>query len=109
MARRPAGEPDRIDSSGEPQAERPDSMGMAPGWADIPAKGKATIQIELAWDLENSPNELTLVIDSMNELAETASLKLQMMMDRRSKSLSTLSNILKKLADTQGSILANLK
>jgi hypothetical protein len=109
MARRPAGEPDRIESSGELQAEQPDSTGMALGWADIPAKGKATLRIELAWDLENLPNELTLVVDSMDELAESASLKLQMVMDRRSKSLSTLSNILKKLADTQGSILANLK
>jgi hypothetical protein len=109
MARRPADEPDRIESSGELEAEQPDSTGMALGWVDIPLKGKATLRIELAWDLENSPNELTLVVDSMDELAETSSVKLQMSMDRRSKSLATLSNILKKLANTQGSILANLK
>jgi hypothetical protein len=36
----------------------------------------------------------------MNELSEMTSLRLQMMMDRRSKFISTLSNIMKKISTT---------
>jgi hypothetical protein len=48
-------------------------------------------------------------LDSMSELGETESLRLQMAMDRLSKLMSTLSNILKKISDTTDSIAANLK
>lgn len=41
--------------------------------------------------------------------AEMTSLRLQMMMDRRSKFMSTLSNILKKSAETQSSLIQNIK
>jgi putative addiction module CopG family antidote len=53
--------------------------------------------------------EITAKLDSMNEMSEMTSLHLQMMMDRRSKILSTLSNILKKLSSTQESIIQNIK
>jgi hypothetical protein len=48
-------------------------------------------------------------LDSMNELNEMESLRLQMAMDRRSKFMQALSNILKKTSDTQASIVQNLK
>jgi len=48
-------------------------------------------------------------LDSMSELGETESPRLQMAMDRLSKLMSTLSNILKKISDTTDSIAANLK
>jgi hypothetical protein len=48
-------------------------------------------------------------LDSMSELGETESLRLQMAMDRLSKLMSTLSNILKKISDTSQSITQNLK
>ena len=48
-------------------------------------------------------------IDSMSELGETESLRLQMAMNRLSKLMSTLSNILKKISDTSNSIVQNLK
>jgi hypothetical protein len=37
------------------------------------------------------------------------SLRLQMAMDRMSKMMSTLSNLLKKISDTASSITSNLK
>ena len=46
-------------------------------------------------------------LDSMSELGETE--RLQMAMDRLSKLMSTLSNILKNISDTTDSIAANLK
>jgi ketosteroid isomerase-like protein len=48
-------------------------------------------------------------LDSMSEMSEMTSLRLQMMMDRRSKFISTLSNIMKKVSTTQDTLIQNLK
>ncbi len=48
-------------------------------------------------------------LDGASELSEGESLRLQMMMDRLSKLMSTLSNVLKKCADTSSQIVQNLK
>lgn len=48
-------------------------------------------------------------LDSMNEMGEMESLRLQMAMDRMSKMMSTLSNLLKKISDSVKSITQNLK
>ena len=45
----------------------------------------------------------------MSEMGEMESLRLQMAMDRMSKMMSTLSNLLKKMSDTAESITQNLK
>lgn len=48
-------------------------------------------------------------LDSMSEMGETESLRLQAAMEMKSKMMSTLSNLLKKMHDTQQSIIQNLK
>jgi len=48
-------------------------------------------------------------LDSMNEMGEMTSLRLQMTMDRRSKFIQTLSNIMKKITTTQDTLVQNLK
>jgi len=48
-------------------------------------------------------------LDSMSDLSDSESLKLQMAMDRLSKMMSSLSNILKKMSDTADTITQNLK
>jgi Arc/MetJ-type ribon-helix-helix transcriptional regulator len=48
-------------------------------------------------------------LGGMNELSEMTSLRLQMVMDRRSKYVETLSNMMKKLAATQATLVQNLK
>jgi vacuolar-type H+-ATPase subunit I/STV1 len=48
-------------------------------------------------------------LDSMNELSEMTSLRLQNLMDRRSRYIETLSNIMKKVASTQDALAQNLK
>ena len=48
-------------------------------------------------------------LDSMSEMGEMESLRLQMAMDRLSKMMSTLSNMLKKISDTASQITQNLK
>jgi hypothetical protein len=60
-------------------------------------------------DLCGVKDEIKNRLDSMSELGEMVSLRLQMAMDRRSKMMSTLSNILKKISDTDSTIVQNLK
>jgi hypothetical protein len=56
------------------------------------------------------PVRLTLQgrLDSMNEMSEMTSMRLQMAMDRRSKFVETLSNMLKKIDKTQEAIIQNM-
>ena len=58
-------------------------------------------------DAGNAPMKDKL--DSKSELGETESLRLQMAMDRLSKMMQALSNVEKKIFDTQTNIIGNLK
>jgi hypothetical protein len=59
--------------------------------------------------IEQESEQLIHDLDSMSELGEMETLRLQMAMDRLSKMMSTLSNLLKKIADTNQSIVQNMK
>jgi Spy/CpxP family protein refolding chaperone len=48
-------------------------------------------------------------LDGLNELSEMTSLRLQMTMDRRSKFISTLSQMMKKTSTTQDILVQNIK
>jgi putative addiction module CopG family antidote len=48
-------------------------------------------------------------LDSLSEMSEMTSLRLQMAMDRRSKFIETLSNIMKKISTTADTLVQNLK
>jgi hypothetical protein len=58
-------------------------------------------------NLESAAGETDL--DSMSEMTEMETMRLQMAMDRRSKMMSTLSNIMKNISETANSIVQNLK
>jgi hypothetical protein len=58
---------------------------------------------------EEEAEELLSSVDSMSEMGEMESLRMQMAMDRMSKMMSTLSNLLKKMSDTNSQIVQNLK
>ena len=60
-------------------------------------------------DIDVAFDKIKSDLDSMNEMGEMESLRLQMAMDRMSKMMSTLSNLLKKISDTASSITQNLK
>ena len=62
-------------------------------------KGQLYRQIDTA---KNDP-------DALSELSEMQSLRLQMAMDRRSKMLSALSNLMKKTSETSSNIVKNIK
>ena len=59
--------------------------------------------------LESIRDDLRDKLDSLSEMGEMESLRLQMIMDRRSKMIQTLSNIMKKMSDTSQSIIQNIK
>ena len=58
---------------------------------------------------ELSIDALRKELDATSGMGELESLRLQMAMDRLSKLMSTLSNILKKTSDTAATLAANLK
>ena len=60
-------------------------------------------------DLDQAKETIKGKLDSLSEMGEMESLRLQMMMDRRSKFIQTLSNVLKKIADTASGIVGNIK
>ena len=47
-------------------------------------------------------------LHGLNEMSEMTALRLQMTMDRRSKFISTLSNVMKKIGKTQDEITQNI-
>jgi hypothetical protein len=60
-------------------------------------------------ELSNAIDQIKADIDSMSEMGEMESLRLQMAMDRMSKMMSTLSNLLKKISCTASQITQNMK
>lgn len=60
-------------------------------------------------ELKSIQDDLKGRLDSMNEMSEMTSMRLQMAMDRRSKFVEALSNIMKKIDSTQETIVQNLK
>lgn len=60
-------------------------------------------------EIDATKDKIKNDLDSMSEMGEMESLRLQMAMNRMSKMMSTLSNILKKISDTSQSIIQNLK
>ena len=70
-----------------------------------PVTNRKVTKAELNDLLAKTKSEL----DSMSEMGEMESLRLQMTMDRMSKMMSTVSNLLKKISDTSNTIVQNLK
>ncbi len=60
-------------------------------------------------EIDKTEQDIKDKLDSVNEMGETESLRLQMAMDRISKMMSSLSNIMKKISDSESSIIQNMK
>lgn len=60
-------------------------------------------------DLDREMDGLKSGLEAVGEMDDLLSLELQMAMDRRSRMMSTLANIMKKLADTNDQLVQNLK
>ena len=66
------------------------------------------LQIELE-ALAKQQAELKKKMDGMSEMSEMTAMRLQSYMERRQKAFEMMSNIMKKMHDTQMSIIQNLK
>lgn len=60
-------------------------------------------------DMKQVLDELKGKLHGLNEMSEMTSLRLQMIMDRRNKFISTLSNIMKKVGTSANSLIQNMK
>jgi hypothetical protein len=60
-------------------------------------------------DKDSTKETVKEKLDSLSEMGEMESLRLQMAMDRLSKLMSTLSNLLKKASETAAGITQNIK
>jgi len=69
----------------------------------------STKQLATAEELKALQAELKNKEDSLTDMSESGSLRMQMYMDRMSKMNSTISNLMKKISDATGSIIGNLK
>ncbi len=91
-------------STAMPSPDRAGDGGLNLVTTDLhPAKITSVAQLRRVRD------RLKTDLDSMSELGEMESLRLQMAMDRLSKMVSTLSNLLKKISDTAESITQDMK
>jgi hypothetical protein len=78
--------------------------------AQLPPKARFSVPpVATLGDLASHEAQLKASLDSLSEMGEMDSLRLQMAMDRRSKFVEALSNIMKKISDTSETIIANLK
>jgi len=91
------------------RAELPVPDPEAPGGVTLVRCDLYEGRISTMSQLQAIQDDLKGRLDSLSEMGEMESLRLQMAMDRMSKMMSTLSNLLKKISDTQESITQNLK
>jgi len=97
--------------SGEPEKagwRRPDTGKQQPSGFDFEAIFQLLATL-YAKQLDAELQDIRDDLDTTGELSEMESLRLQMAMDRLSKMMSTLSNLLKKCADTSSQIVQNIK
>lgn len=100
---------------GEARAAALEKNKPVPTFAKIQGARQLEIDPIMEWggasleEIEALHESLKNDLDSMSEMGEMESLRLQMAMDRLSKMMSTLSNLLKKSQETKQGIIDNLK
>ncbi|HAZ12264.1 MAG: hypothetical protein A2X86_03415 [Bdellovibrionales bacterium GWA2_49_15] len=70
---------------------------------------RAKCEIVSLQDWDTLENSIKSQLDSISEMGELESLRLQIAMDRRSKFVSTLSNVMKKMSETSTAVIGNMK
>jgi hypothetical protein len=92
---------------GDPWTSESDLVGEYDTTYDLSgSKGEGKVTIG---GLKSILDDMKGKLDGMNELSEMTSLRLQMTMDRRSKFISTLSQMMKKVSTTQDILTQNTK
>jgi hypothetical protein len=60
-------------------------------------------------DLRTLPAQFQTNLDSLNDISQAQQMKIQMLMDQRSKLIETMSNLMKTMADTNSAVIQNIK
>jgi len=76
---------------------------------EFPKISDKQTEVLMVYTIGGLTEEMKKKLKSMNEMSEMTSLRLQMTMDRRSKFISTLSHIMKKISTTQDTLVQNIK
>jgi hypothetical protein len=105
----PPSETETTPSAADESPPTSDTPAPTPGRNDTLGGDALRGSVGTLADLENMLSAKRDEMDSLSELGEAQSLRLQMYMDNISRLQSTLSNILKKWSDTASAIVANLK
>jgi hypothetical protein len=119
------GDGTRIEARAETRDPRPQGLEITSGGGQVAAAGDPALaagvgrlaegfageaaRLSEKADLESARETVKTKLDSLSELGETESLRLQMAMDRMSKLMSALSNLLKKASDTASGVTQNIK
>lgn len=96
-------------AGGYTQAEVPVPNPESPTGFDMVKTELMSTEPKNVDELKAVQTQLKDKLDSMNEVSEMTSLRLQMIMDRRAKMISTLTNVMKKISQTQDNVVQNLK
>jgi hypothetical protein len=75
-------------------------------WVPTDLAGEKLTRVE---QLDCIVDELEGKLDGLSDLSEMDAMRLQMLMDRRSKAMEMLSNMMKKISETQAAIVQNMK
>jgi putative addiction module CopG family antidote len=75
-------------------------------WVPTDLAGEKLTRVE---QLDCIVDELQSKLDGLSDLSDLDAMKLQMLMERRSKFMEMLSNVMKKISETQAALVGNLK
>jgi hypothetical protein len=76
---------------------------------EFPKISDKQTEVLMVYTIGGLTEEKKKKLKRMNEMSEMTSLRLQMTMDRRSKFISTLSQLMKKISTTQDTLVQNIK
>jgi hypothetical protein len=82
--------------------------GLSPAQLDLLSFYALADAVELETK-ESDGGKVATASGSMSQMGDAQSMRLQMSMDRRSKAITALSNMMKKISETSDSIVGNLK
>ena len=106
-----ANPPPKASATGTPSGVNPqtgDNPGAGIYAQNVPTEATGG-QLGSLNDIGNLSSKAQDDLSSMSDMSELMSMRLQLLMDRRSKFLETISNVLKKVSSTADEIVANIK
>lgn len=99
----------RIEALALRYAQSGDLSALEQGFAEVIRSDLSAGRITDRTGYQARLRELQGALDGLGRLSETQALQLQITMDRRSKLMATLSEIMKKVSQTSDTLVSNMK